>query len=237
MPASTLSIAVFVALHLFIGKLHGVDTVPRSRWLSFAAGVAVAYVFLHLLPELGRHQDNVDERTMPGRWRSEVYFFAMLGLTAFYGLERLARAAVQRAGEPAAVTGSFWLHVASFAGYNGLIGYLLVHCDMPGAGPLALFSIALGLHLLATDYGLRSHYRQRYDRIVRYVLAAAVLAGWGIGLWIELAPTATALLFAVLAGAVVLNVLKEELPAERESRFVPFLAGAIGYGAVLMAAF
>jgi hypothetical protein len=44
-----------------------------------------------------------------------------------------------------------------------------------------------------------------------------------------------ALLFAFLAGGVVLNVLKEELPDERESRFWPFLAGAGAYAALLLA--
>ncbi|MBM6583594.1 hypothetical protein ILT44_25680 [Microvirga sp. BT689] len=46
----------FVLIHLFIGKLHFLDVVPRSRWLSLAGGVAVSYIFLHILPELSAHQ-------------------------------------------------------------------------------------------------------------------------------------------------------------------------------------
>jgi hypothetical protein len=41
-------------------------------------------------------------------------------------------------------------------------------------------------------------------------------------------------LFSFLSGAIVLNVLKEELPEERKSRFLPFLAGAATYGALLV---
>ena len=44
-----------------------------------------------------------------------------------------------------------------------------------------------------------------------------------------------AVLVAFLSGAVILNVMKEELPEERESRFSAFLAGAAGYAAVLPA--
>jgi len=36
------------------------------------------------------------------------------------------------------------------------------------------------------------------------------------------------------ASDIILNVLKEELPAERESRFAPFLAGTIGYAVLLL---
>ena len=39
---------------------------------------------------------------------------------------------------------------------------------------------------------------------------------------------ATSALFTFLAGGVVLNVLKEELPEYRESRFCAFAAGIAG---------
>ncbi|WP_348249527.1 hypothetical protein [Leptolyngbya sp. GB1-A1] len=41
-------------------------------------------------------------------------------------------------------------------------------------------------------------------------------------------------MFAFLAGGVVLNGLKEELPEERESRFWAFAMNAIGYAAPLL---
>ena len=51
----------FALIHLFIGKLTFLNALPRSRWLSFAGGVAVAYVFLHILPELSGHQETFAE--------------------------------------------------------------------------------------------------------------------------------------------------------------------------------
>jgi zinc transporter ZupT len=46
---------------------------------------------------------------------------------------------------------------------------------------------------------------------------------------------AIALLFAFLAGGVILNVLKEELPEERQSRFWAFTLGAGFYAVLLLA--
>ncbi len=43
------------------------------------------------------------------------------------------------------------------------------------------------------------------------------------------------MLIAFLAGGVVLNALKEELPKGRESCFAAFLSGAAGYTALLFA--
>ena len=43
-------------IHLFSGKLQFIRAKPRSRWLSFGSGVSVAYVFVHILPELSKAQ-------------------------------------------------------------------------------------------------------------------------------------------------------------------------------------
>lgn len=40
---------------------------------------------------------------------------------------------------------------------------------------------------------------------------------------------------AFLIGAMIMNILKEELPEVSESRIVPFALGAFGYGALLLA--
>ena len=44
--------AMLAVIHLFAGHLQVFDRIPRSRWLSFGSGISVAYVFVHLLPEL-----------------------------------------------------------------------------------------------------------------------------------------------------------------------------------------
>jgi hypothetical protein len=42
------------------------------------------------------------------------------------------------------------------------------------------------------------------------------------------------ILFALLSGGVVLNVLKEELPEERQSSFRAFFAGIVVYTVILL---
>jgi len=50
-------LAVLLAIvHLWAKNLRFLHVVPRSRWLSFGSGVSVAYVFIHVLPELGEQQ-------------------------------------------------------------------------------------------------------------------------------------------------------------------------------------
>jgi hypothetical protein len=225
------------AVHLVAARLRFLSGIPRSQWLSAAGGVSVAYVFGHLLPELAAAQATVADEAgeLLGFLEEHVYLLALVGLVVFYGVERASLSSRQRRGGDATGPGAFVLSTALFAVYNAMIGYLLVRGEAETVASTLLFTAALGLHFVINDFGLREHHKDAYDRVARYVLAAAVVAGWAAGRVTEVSEEALALLLAFIAGGVVLNVLKEELPGERRARFVPFLAGAIGYTALLQA--
>ncbi|KAF0675391.1 hypothetical protein [Profundibacterium mesophilum] len=229
---------LFALVHIFIGMLRFLEHTPRSRWLSAAGGVAVAYVFLHILPELSANASTFAETLELDELHAEeaVYTLALIGLAAFYGLERWMKTAPRRSHDGAPGAGAFWLHIGSFAVYNVIIGYLLVHRETPGIVPLLVYGVAMALHFVTSDFGLRDDHKARYDHVARWVLAAAVLGGWTLGMLTHLPELWIGMLFAFLAGGVVLNVLKEELPEERESRFLPFVAGGAGYALLLLAA-
>jgi hypothetical protein len=229
---------VLASVHLFAGRLRFLDGVPRSRWLSLAGGVSVAYVFVHILPDLSEGQKTIQQTVGPGVLTQHAYLTAVAGLSIFYGLERAARGERGSAHSGAETTASdpvFWIHIGAFAVYNALIGYLLLHREVSGAASLLLYFVAMALHFVVNDYGLREVHKSSYRR-ARWFLASAALIGWGLGAVTSIHEAAVALLFAFLAGGVVLNVLKEELPAERKSRFLPFAAGVATYAALLVAA-
>ena len=271
--ASLVALGVLIAVHVFADRMKFLDGTPRSRWLSAAGGISLAYVFLHLLPELAEGQEVLMEG---GHGLSflefEIYGLAMVGLLAFYGTERMVRRGEHigrediddhphddvRKGEEADEHPAFWLHLACFALYNAIVGYLLLHrggghggaaeghgaeaagSEAPalamGQGEAALlltFAVAMALHFLVTDYGLREDFRRGWMRTGRWVLSASLVAGWLLGAFTELPEIWVLGLVALLGGGVILNVLKEELPEERQSRFGALVAGAAGYAALL----
>jgi zinc transporter ZupT len=238
---SLIAVIALAIVHIFAGKLRFLHGTPRSAWLSVAGGVSVAYVFVHLLPDLSEAQETINENVDEGLSLLEhhVYLIALVGLAVFYGLERVAVTSRRRRrstdGRDATSHGVFWLHVSAFAAYNALIGYLIHQRGEEGrVRVLALFAIAMGLHFVVTDFGLREHYKDAYHQVARWVLTAAILLGWAIGLTGEVHEAALAVLLAFLAGGVILNVLKEELPENRESRFWAFILGAGAYAALLL---
>ncbi|MDY6783143.1 MAG: hypothetical protein SW833_11465 [Cyanobacteriota bacterium] len=224
-------------IHLYCGKLRFLDTLPRSRWLSMASGVSVAYVFVHLLPDLHLRQKAIAETGFLAFLEHHVYLIALFGLAVFYGLERVVRESSQRQeeeGKDSPEPGIFWLHITSFSLYNSLIGYLLLHREEPGVQSLVLFFIAMALHFAVNDYGLRQDHKRAYHNQGRWLLATAIIVGWVIGYGTIVPDAAIAVLFAFLAGGIILNVLKEELPEERQSQFWAFATGAGVYSVLLL---
>ncbi|HSK99252.1 MAG TPA: hypothetical protein VK869_02835 [Rubrobacteraceae bacterium] len=236
-------VAGLAIVHLFAARLRFLDVFPRSRWLSAAGGISVAYVFVHLLPDLAEEQDTIREAAGESFDFLEyhVYLVSLIGLSIFYGLERAAKVSRGRnlgAGkEDSTESGVFWLHVASFTLYNALIGYLILHREEPGLQSLLLFTFAMGVHFVVNDFGLRRHHKAAYERAGRWVLVLGILVGWLVGVFYEVSEAAVAVLFAFLAGGVIMNTLKEELPEEHESRFWAFALGAAAYTVILLMAF
>ncbi len=207
---------------------------------SFAGGIAAAYVFLHMLPELAEGNQAIGEALqsqVPTTPLIDLAIFAvaLVGFVFFYGLERRAERSAEGSDEPSAEM--FRLHLASFAMKNAVIVYTMPLRLRTGVAFALLFSLAIGLHFLLTDRGLRRNYPRRFSSRGRYVLAGALLLGW---LAVALAAPTSAVLVAVmngfLGGAILLNVFKEEIPEGRGSSFGWFVIGTAVYGVVLAAA-
>ncbi|MBK3757075.1 hypothetical protein [Stutzerimonas frequens] len=228
---------VLTATHMLAGRLSKLHQLPRSRWLSAAGGVAVAYVFVHLLPELADGQRVMEDSGFhPLRYlEHHAYLLALGGLVCFYGLERLIKRHRDERPEGApSHAGVFWLHIGAFAGYNALIGNILANRDPGQMLELVWYTVAMALHFMVNDVALQHDHQDLFARRGRWILAGSTLIGWAFGSIIDLSELGVSALTAFIAGAIILNVLKEELPTERNSRFGAFLLGSLGYSFLLL---
>lgn len=227
-------------VHLLAGKLTLLPGRLHDLWLSIAGGLSVAFVFVYLLPQLATKENEVnhDIASVGGDFLPHpIFVLALLGMIAFLGLERIAKVVLQRpSGSPPSKyrRSAFWAHLASFAFYNLVIGYMLVG-EQSHWHDLVLFFIAITLHYTVMDFSFREHYQIIYHRSGRWILAMAVLAGWAVGQWLELPKALVSAAMAFVSGGIILNILKEELPEEKQSRFLPFVAGAFVYSVIAMA--
>jgi len=233
---------LFAVIFLFGGRAaYRPGQRGRRRFLSFAAGISVAYTFVHVLPALGKMRDFTTQiptgfpRLFP---EYSVYLWTMAGFLIFYGLETMVarprRGPENRAGDHAgAAPWQPWVHIGGFAVYAWLLTYLMVWAGK-GTLALCLYGAAMGMHIFPIACNLSSHYQAVYDRRGAFLLALASLAGWASGLALDIPKPILVNLVAIVAGGVILNTSIAELPKEKEGRYGYFLAGATVYTALLL---
>ena len=238
-PGIFLAVAL-AFIHGFASKLNIPTIIPHHRWISFAGGVSISYVFLEIFPELSHAQSELEEVQVPlvAYLENHVYILALLGVIVFYGLDILA---LHSRGQNQAIsdidTASptvFWIHITAFALVNAIFGYLLQDLENHSLIDCVLFFLVVALHFFIMDYSLREHHQKTYDKKGRWLLTGAILVGAGLGQATHLHESAIAIVWSFLAGNIILNVLKRELPEEQKSCFWSFLGGAILYTVMLL---
>lgn len=238
-PGGTFPVAAFVfavglaMVHLVSGTEVLSVLGRRRRWLSAAGGASVAHVLVLLLPEVSEAASRFREvRGDELLFEQAMYVVVLLGFVFFYGVEVIV---VQATGaEPQSAPTVYWADVGVFAVYSAIVGYLLFHQEVPGVVNPLLYAVAMAFHFTATDYGIRRHLGTAHDRLGRWVLASATLLGADVDLLLVPGGIVLQVLFAFVAGSIVLNVIKEELPEAPDGLFVPFAAGAAAYTALVL---
>jgi hypothetical protein len=220
-------IVLFVGVHFFVKYFTSLMEQPRKPLLSIASGASIAYVTVHLFPEFQKLQKEFNLLgSIPERFHDySLYLIATIGFLAFYSINHFVKRGNQNGGNPSFLV--FSIHIGAFVIYNSFIGYYLIKGLKQEPKHLVIFSAAFLLHLMVNDVGLRLDHKKRYDPEGSTVLALSVVGGWLLGCFVTLPTPVFALWFSWLAGGILLNTIKEELPSERKSRLLPFVLGIV----------
>jgi len=236
-----ISALIFAAIFFFGVRLRLPVKGHHRRLCSFGAGVSVAYVFVHLLPDLESVRTVFVRETgglyLPFR-DLEVNLAAMVGFMVYYALENMVTWSKKSGrvgkGKENGSGAVFGIHLGGFALNAGLVTYLRIRSIDEGTVPLALYTVALGLHFLAVDYALFREHGRQYRKWGGKLLAGSALAGWALGSVAELPRPGVIILFGFVAGTVIVNSMVMELPREKKGSFPAFLLGGVVYAALLL---
>lgn len=219
--SSFLSLAIFSAIHLTTPAFRFLSHLPRKAWLSFGGGTSIAYITLDLLPRV--------EQALVGL---NHYLFITAGIVAFYGLEIYAQRHANEGQRKKINKTHRAIHAATFITYSFMIGYLA--STLVASRELILFTIAMAIHFTVVDYDLWGHYPKLYRRWGRWASVIALWVGFSFDGITKLPALYPNIFFAFVAGGILLNTLKEELPEEKQGRFGYFVLGVITYAIVIL---
>jgi len=209
------------------------------NWVSASAGASVAYVWIHMIPELNEQQQAFNQAAgthLPAP-QLRVYVCGLIGFLGFYGFQHMrhrstADAEANRSGRPAHLK-TYRLYVVGFSFYVALVGYLMIESSERGLLSLLVYWVAMGLHFLAVNHSFEESGEQYYNERGRWLLAFAVLVGGFTGMFTTLNARVLATLLGLLSGGVIVNSVLMELPRGREGKFIPFFSGAALFSVLL----
>lgn len=207
----------------------------QQRWASVGGGAGLAYVFIHLLPELASGGSElsdvrglIDYVPVP-LVEALLFLVALVGVLVVFCLNVLLK---QRQGAPPYAV---WLQLFNFAAINYLYAYSLPSLITTGVGYGILFTVAISAHVLLMDRYAAEHHPQRFRRRNRWIGSAALVLGLVHAFVfhpVDALTLATATAF--LGGGLLMAVFRDELPDLQQTRLPWLLAGCGGMGGLLL---
>lgn len=195
-------------------------------FVSFSGGVAVAYVFLHMLPDLVEYNKPIGEFLLKSNFLTPftellIYIVALIGFLIYFGIDIKAERDTEKEGV-------YWLHLFMFCLYNFLITYTMSLRALSSIWATVIFTIAMALHFVLTDRKFSRFYPKRFNHLGRFILITALFIGWLSSVLFEpVNVLVAAFMLAFLSGSILLNVFREELPSIEVANYFWFSAGAV----------
>jgi len=197
-----------------------------KAFISFAAGTSVAYVFLDMLPNLVEYNKPIGQFLIENFHLTRltelaIYICTLLGFGVFYGLDLVAQSYEKNDNR------LYVLHLLMFCLYNFLITYTMsLRADVSVVATM-IFTATMALHFVLSDQKFCRLYPHRFNHVGRFILILALLLGWLFSVIFDpVNVLVLAFLTSFLAGSVLFNVFREELPTSTLSSYPWFLLGA-----------
>ena len=225
-----LMLATTVAsVHLWTPWFDRTFAATREYWSGFVGGIALGYVILHMLPKLGKQLSfSLASQGEVPPWGGLPYLIMLFSIVVY-----LLLLGLRKRGHVMGVLFAPFLCLGR-ACYSFSIGYLLI--ELPALSWMSQLQVCIVfmLHLIGLDSHFYHNFPGYLGQNLRWVMAAALLAGAAMGVLFEL-DGFTALLAAFLAGGMLVVVMTVELPSpnRRLSAFVAGVATFVVHAIVL----
>ena len=214
--------AVLLALLFIFTRTLRLRLVKSDRVAdSLFAGMASAYVFLVLLPELDTLHQHLGGR---------AYVIVLASFAAIYGVEHAAHVVPSLRGAEGEQTVLLWMRAAMLWGYGFL--FMLAIPELVEAD-LWLYFVSLSVGALAVafkSYEVSEHHPRMYQRYGRWVIATGPLIAVAVDLLgMDLSDLLVDLLTAYVAGFIMLLAFTGAVLDHQRTRYGFFVVGASIY--------
>ncbi len=220
---SGLAVLILASLNIMYPSLQKKLYISINYWISFSSGIALGYVFLYMLPKLSDFTIQIIQQSPAGSWEFinyRIYLFVLIGLVIYFVVDWYSKAEYK----DRKIIRLF--NYAAFCFYSIILGYILADIPRPGILPIILVAMVLGVHFFGINHQLFQWNYLIFTRYLRWLLALSIFVGWLYGIFTELPKEFVMTTTAFLSGAMIANVMFEELSKHRPT-LKPFITGVL----------
>lgn len=206
---------VLIVSYLF-GDHHQLKKKTSLKNLrSFAAGVAVSYVFLILIPEANEMGEQYHIRTM------------LLMLMGFVFFHSLIKYAFKKKDHNVRIHLVDEIHLVVVATYNFVITFSLIELSKNNIVEGMFLLLLIALHAILSEMTHRELHHEENQYFKQLTIYTAIAFGAIMPVFGLVTQVLRAVIFAFTAGAMIYITIREELPNGPTGRPRYFLIGVI----------
>lgn len=227
---------VLVIIHLIAPRVARMGDQTQLRLASIGGGVAVAYVFVQVMPELadgGRSLSDlqISDFAPTPIVESGLFLIALIGMLVIYSLDVVADSG---RGSSRML---YRVHMGVFALINAIYAYTMPSLLTTGVDYAVLFTLAIGAHTLLVDRTLARSHPDLFSHQDRWIGILGVIIGFAFAaVFPPVQELTLAVATALLGGGLLMTTFREELPVASKARLIWLLSGAAVMTALLLAA-
>lgn len=233
---AALLVTTLIAVHLIAPRVARLPAQTQDRLASIGGGAAVAYVFVHLMPELAEGGKALTDLPLTDYAptplvESGLFLLALVGMVILYSVE-----IVNDSGKTSNKL-KYNVHLLAFAVINMLYAYTMPSLLTTGIDYAIVFTFVIAMHALLGDRILARTHPNHFTHQDRWVGILGAIVGFALALFVTpLSDLALAIPTALLGGGLLMTTFREELPAASKARLLWFLIGAGVITALLLVA-
>ena len=221
--SSGVAVLISSILHITYPFVHTKINKFTGFLVSFSSGIALGYVFLYMLPKLSDYTLQIAQQSTANSWEFinyRIYLFTLIGLVIYLVVDLYSESENKERN----IIKLF--NYAAFCFYSIILGYILANISRSGILPIILITIVLAFHFFGINHQLFQWNHLIFTRYLRWLLAFSLLMGWLYGIFTPLPKEFVMTATAFLSGAIIANVMFEELSKHRPT-IKPFLTGVM----------
>ena len=138
---------VFILIQLYALTIVERSPIGEQKLLSLSGGVAIAYVFIYILPTLHKKQEEFGGSLALD---TELYFLGLLGLLVYFSVYSFAQT---KAATHLTELTVYMVQASFFMVYSFIISYVVFSTDVKRVESL-FYGLAISLHFIGWSYHL-----------------------------------------------------------------------------------